>query len=234
MPAPGPEQGPAPAPMPGCSPGAGPSCGQAPNPPAWSSRTGRCCRWRRCWPGIPPHAECRSCVTAARCGMSRWRPRRSLERRLMRGAGVRVVAVSNFTAGALLRDCRATVLPPALSREWFDTLAAAAADRQDRGPGYPAGDRLPAGGLAGQGTPSAGGSGDGSRPPGCQPDHLRQREPADRPAAPGLRILLVHAAAGPQRRGPRSRAGCGGLVRAGHADQERPRRRRRGFRPCPA
>ena len=58
---------------------------------------------------------------------SRWRPRRKLERRLMRGAGVRVVACSNFTAGALMRDCRATVLPPALSREWFDTLAAAAA-----------------------------------------------------------------------------------------------------------
>ena len=66
---------------------------------------------------------------------SRWRPRRNLERRLMRGAGVRVVACSNFTAGALMRDCHATVLPPALSREWFDTLAAAAADRPDRGPG---------------------------------------------------------------------------------------------------
>jgi len=58
---------------------------------------------------------------------SRWRPRRYLECRLMRGAGVRVVAVSNFTAGALLTDCRATVLPPALSREWFATLAAAPA-----------------------------------------------------------------------------------------------------------
>ena len=66
---------------------------------------------------------------------SRWRPRRNLERRLMRGAGVRVVACSNFTAGALMRDCRATVLPPALSREWFDTLAAAAAGRPGRGPG---------------------------------------------------------------------------------------------------
>jgi phosphatidyl-myo-inositol dimannoside synthase len=66
---------------------------------------------------------------------SRWRPRRHLERRLMRGAGVRVVAASNFTAGALLRDCRATVLPPALSREWFDTLAAAAAGRPGGGPG---------------------------------------------------------------------------------------------------
>jgi phosphatidyl-myo-inositol dimannoside synthase len=66
---------------------------------------------------------------------SRWRPRRSLERRLMRARGMRVVAVSNFTAGALMSDCRATVLPPALSREWFDTLAAAAVGRQDSGPG---------------------------------------------------------------------------------------------------
>jgi len=40
---------------------------------------------------------------------------------------VRVVAVSNFTAGALMRDSRATVLPPGLSREWFDTLVEAAA-----------------------------------------------------------------------------------------------------------
>jgi phosphatidyl-myo-inositol dimannoside synthase len=53
----------------------------------------------------------------------------------MRGAGVRVVAVSNFTAGVLMRDCRATVLPPALSREWFDTLVAAAESGQDRSPG---------------------------------------------------------------------------------------------------
>ena len=66
---------------------------------------------------------------------SRWRPRRYLERRLMRDAGVRVVACSNFTAGALMRDRRATVLLPALSREWFDTLAAAAAGRPRCGPG---------------------------------------------------------------------------------------------------
>ena len=65
---------------------------------------------------------------------SRWRPRRYLERRLMRRAGVRVAAVSNFTAGTLMRDCRATVLPPTLSREWLDTLAAAAAGGPDHGP----------------------------------------------------------------------------------------------------
>jgi phosphatidylinositol alpha-1,6-mannosyltransferase len=80
------------------------------------------------------------------CGMSvvchgtdmwgpRWGPRRSLERRLMRRADVRVVAVSSFTSGAILRDCRATVLPPTLSREWFDTLAAAAASRPAHGQG---------------------------------------------------------------------------------------------------
>jgi len=66
---------------------------------------------------------------------SRWPLRRGLERSLMRGTGVRVVACSNFTAGALVRDCRATVLLPALSREWLDTLAAAAAHRPGRGPG---------------------------------------------------------------------------------------------------
>jgi phosphatidyl-myo-inositol dimannoside synthase len=66
---------------------------------------------------------------------SRWRPRRSLERRLMRGSSVRVVAVSNFTAGAIMRDCRATVLPPALSREWFGTLVTAASGIPGRGTG---------------------------------------------------------------------------------------------------
>ena len=53
----------------------------------------------------------------------------------MRGAGVRVVACSNFTAGSLIRDFRTTVLPPALSREWFDQLAVAAAGRPGTGPG---------------------------------------------------------------------------------------------------
>jgi phosphatidylinositol alpha-1,6-mannosyltransferase len=65
----------------------------------------------------------------------RWRLRRSLERHLMRRLDVRVVAVSNFTSGAILRDCRATVLPPALSREWLNTLTLAARSRQGHGPG---------------------------------------------------------------------------------------------------
>jgi phosphatidylinositol alpha-1,6-mannosyltransferase len=66
---------------------------------------------------------------------SRWRIRRSLERHLMRRPDVRVVAISNFTSGAILRDRRATVLRPTLSRDWFDTLAAAAASRPARSQG---------------------------------------------------------------------------------------------------
>jgi phosphatidyl-myo-inositol dimannoside synthase len=66
---------------------------------------------------------------------SRWQPRRTLERRLMRGATVRVVTISGFSAGALVRDRPATILPPALSREWSDALAAAAAGNPGHGPG---------------------------------------------------------------------------------------------------
>ena len=58
---------------------------------------------------------------------SRLRPRSVLEQRLMRGTDLRVIAVSNYTSGALSRSSRATLLPPGLSRKWFDTLVAASA-----------------------------------------------------------------------------------------------------------
>lgn len=45
-----------------------------------------------------------------------------IERRLMKSADVRVVAVSSYTAGSLSPICRATVLPPSLSPEWYRTL----------------------------------------------------------------------------------------------------------------
>jgi phosphatidyl-myo-inositol dimannoside synthase len=73
----------------------------------------------------------------ARCGISLvchgaeiWAARRwarvQVENHLMRGPRVRVVAVSSFTAGVLFGDrCSATVLPPGLSRPWFDTLVGA-------------------------------------------------------------------------------------------------------------
>jgi phosphatidyl-myo-inositol dimannoside synthase len=54
-------------------------------------------------------------------------PRWQLESRLMRRADVRIVAVSGFTAGALLPGPRAAILPPGLSRDWYGELVDAAA-----------------------------------------------------------------------------------------------------------
>jgi phosphatidyl-myo-inositol dimannoside synthase len=65
----------------------------------------------------------------------RLRPRRQLERYLMSGSRVRVVAVSSFTAGALVGSCRAAVLPPGLSQAWFATLVRAANSAEPRGQG---------------------------------------------------------------------------------------------------
>jgi phosphatidylinositol alpha-1,6-mannosyltransferase len=66
---------------------------------------------------------------------SRRRPRQVVENFLMRRPGVRVVAVSTFTAGALLANCPATILPPGLSREWFGMLVGAASDIRPRDKG---------------------------------------------------------------------------------------------------
>lgn len=52
----------------------------------------------------------------------RHRPRQNVEHFLMRRPGVRVVAVSSYTGGALAANCRATILPPALSNDWFRML----------------------------------------------------------------------------------------------------------------
>jgi phosphatidyl-myo-inositol dimannoside synthase len=78
------------------------------------------------------------------CGMSvlchgseawgpRWQPRRRVERALMRRPGVRIVTASSFTAGSLAVDCRATILPPGLSAEWFSTLMRAGATSPSHG-----------------------------------------------------------------------------------------------------
>ena len=56
---------------------------------------------------------------------TRWKPRWLAESALMRRPGVRIVAVSSFTAGALFPGGQATVLPPGLSRAWYGELAAA-------------------------------------------------------------------------------------------------------------
>ncbi len=61
---------------------------------------------------------------------SRRGPRRLAENYLLGRPRVRVIAVSSFTAGALAGHCRSAVLPPGLSRPWFDTLAREAAENQ--------------------------------------------------------------------------------------------------------
>jgi phosphatidylinositol alpha-1,6-mannosyltransferase len=55
-----------------------------------------------------------------------------LERSLMHMPRVRLIAVSSFTAGMLFNGCRATVLPPGLSRGWFDMLIEASNAAQSR------------------------------------------------------------------------------------------------------
>jgi phosphatidyl-myo-inositol dimannoside synthase len=57
---------------------------------------------------------------------SRRTPRSGLESWLMSRHDVRLVAVSSFTAGALLPHGLATILPPGLSRAWFGELVGAA------------------------------------------------------------------------------------------------------------
>jgi phosphatidyl-myo-inositol dimannoside synthase len=62
-------------------------------------------------------------------------PRSHVESRLMRRPGVRVIAVSSFTSGALSRSCRASVLPPGLSEQWFSTLVQASSQPREPRPG---------------------------------------------------------------------------------------------------
>src|SRR6201996_9103311 len=59
--------------------------------------------------------------------VSRLQPHWQLEKTLMRRADVRVVAVSSFPAGVLFSNTAATILPPAVSRDWFTTLVQASA-----------------------------------------------------------------------------------------------------------
>jgi phosphatidyl-myo-inositol dimannoside synthase len=59
--------------------------------------------------------------------VSRLQPHWQLEKALMRRPDVRVVAVSSFTAGVLFGDAPASILPPGVSRDWYDTLVEASA-----------------------------------------------------------------------------------------------------------
>jgi hypothetical protein len=63
---------------------------------------------------------------------SRRTPRSGLESWLMSRHDVRLVAVSSFTAGAMLPRGLATILPPGLSRAWFGELVGAAGQQAGR------------------------------------------------------------------------------------------------------
>jgi glycosyltransferase involved in cell wall biosynthesis len=58
-------------------------------------------------------------------GCELWTGRGPWSHRLLRRPDVRVVAVSNFTAGALMPTCQASVLYPGLAADWYHTLVAA-------------------------------------------------------------------------------------------------------------
>jgi glycosyltransferase involved in cell wall biosynthesis len=83
--------------------------------------------------------QCVSGVSVVCHGSDVWttrhRARRFIEDRLMRRTGVRVVAVSSFTSGALASCCPATILPPGLSEGWFQTLVNASAVPPESGRG---------------------------------------------------------------------------------------------------
>lgn len=67
---------------------------------------------------------------------TRPRLRRRAESYLLRRPGVRVLAMSSFTAGALCQICPATVLPSGMSKEWFDMLISASAVAHDQHSGF--------------------------------------------------------------------------------------------------
>jgi glycosyltransferase involved in cell wall biosynthesis len=58
-------------------------------------------------------------------GREIWSGRRSWRHRALRRPDVRAVAASSFSAGALMRTCRAGVLHPGVSAAWYRTLVEA-------------------------------------------------------------------------------------------------------------
>lgn len=58
-------------------------------------------------------------------GSELWSRNRLADRRLLRRPDLRVVAVSNFSAGAMMRAGKAAVLSPGLTQDWYDILVKA-------------------------------------------------------------------------------------------------------------
>ena len=105
---------------------------------------------------------------------ARPRVRQRIENHLLRRPDVRVVAVSSFTAGALAAVCRATVLPPGLSQEWFDTLVGASDDSSGRDKGVHIVSAFRLGQWRGKGLPELLAAIETLGPAGHAADDLRQ------------------------------------------------------------
>lgn len=58
-------------------------------------------------------------------GCELWSRKRHAGRWLLHRPGLRVVAVSNFSAGRMMPACRAAVLSPGLTKDWYDVLVEA-------------------------------------------------------------------------------------------------------------
>ncbi len=63
-------------------------------------------------------------------------PRWRAERRLLSRDSVRAVAASGFTAGTMIQACLVSVLPPGVSRAWFDQLVDASAEPSGKTEGF--------------------------------------------------------------------------------------------------
>lgn len=90
-------------------------------------------------PAVPVAARTRNYAgtTVIFYGSDVWRQRVPRWRRILGRPDVRVLAISAFTAGALVQTVNAVVVPPFIDREWFDRLTRAASSTTscvDRGP----------------------------------------------------------------------------------------------------
>lgn len=63
-------------------------------------------------------------------GSEVWSGRRSIGQRMVARPDIQVVAISSFTAGALVETTSAQVLAPGLNQRWFDTLCSAVPTRR--------------------------------------------------------------------------------------------------------
>ena len=220
--------------MPGCWASAGGSSGPGLRRPAWSSRTGRCCRSRHSSAREPAVLGVSVVCHGSDVWGTRLRLRGHVENHLLRRSFVRVVAVSSFTAGVLARGYPASVLPPGLSGPWLSTLVAAS---RTAWPASPVLRLITAFRLAdwrAKGLPELLAAITSLGRPDIQPDDLRERRAARGHAGAHPAASVLRPAGGAARPRPGWPLRGGGSLYAGHPDQAWPSCLRRRVWPGPA